>query len=172
MKELIVFVIVCYAIVKLVKWLATQGGMTGGSSSWDRNDSVASSKEEKVQISKNIYGAVETFATLCHMWKKNTGWPYEKLDFAWIKVEYADNRVNLEMQCRGDCLARQLLNSFPELSADSDNIVVYKSNEVHSLDPKNPQALWAAFKAGSPNAVLENISATPGHIFINISFEN
>ena len=157
------------AVVVLFVWFKSKEEKSG--TTWNVNKQDEAPKE-KVQITKNIYGAVETFAALCHMWKKNTGWSYETLDFAWIRVKYKGSQISLEMQCRGDCMALQVTNQFPEIKADSDNIVVYNSSEVHSLNPDNPHALWDAFKAGSPNAVLEDISATPGNIFVQIKFEN
>ncbi|MBQ8556957.1 MAG: hypothetical protein IJ438_13960 [Clostridia bacterium] len=169
---LLIIIVACVFTLSDKMLSPKKGSSKTDAASFSGDDSVAAPKADKVQISKNIYGAVETFATLCHMWKKNTGWPYESLDFAWIRVEYTDEKTSLEMHCRGDCMALQVPDQFPELKADSDNIVVYKSSEVHSLNPNNPQALWTAFKDGSPNAVLEDISATPGNIFILIKFDN
>ncbi len=177
MKELFVFVIVIFVIV-WIKGLVNQfKSERNAEDDWCDEPNNGTSKsdgwgDEKPYITKNIYGAVETFATLCHMWKKNTGWAYEDADYAWISVTYSNGDVCLEMECRGDCMARQVPATFPELRAASDNIAVYKSNEVNSLDPKNPHALWEAYKAGSPNAVLQNISATSGSIFIQIKFNN
>lgn len=147
----------------------------GKANSYSASSSYSSKgadKNKDVQISKNIYDAIETFARLCHAWKMKTGWPYEAADFAWIKVQYANACVTLEMSCRGDCLALWVPENTQNLIADSDNIVRYESKEVHSLKIEEPRALWEAFRAGSPNAVLENIDAAEGRIFVNIKYQN
>lgn len=156
-------------IVCVVVWFIYRSwrkSRTSGQEAYEMKDS-----KENVQITKNIYGAIETFAALGHMWKQNTGWAYSKRDFANINVICTSDRTTLKMQYGGDSIAVVMTGSFPEIKAESDNIITYESSDVHSYDPTNPNALWEAFKRQSPNAELVSITQDGTGTWVFIKFE-
>lgn len=164
--ELIIVIAFVYAIIYYVSKKADNVDKKEIGSQSDvqvvSNRTIA--KEHK--LSENIYDAIEEFARICHNCKRRTDWPYDYRDFATLVVTQNGSSTQLEITCRGDCIAICLPDEYKWLrSNDDDNEIKYVAPNVSgyvkenygSNIPTEADSLFYFYKKGDPNAVGDQL---------------